>query len=88
MRQIIYDPAFDAAVEHLGGYILVDEALDPILDGLARNPYGFALIENDWVRVRYAITKPTGYLPSLVVTFTVETGGNVTLRHVEEFLDD
>jgi hypothetical protein len=76
MRQITYDAAFDAAVEHLGGYILVDEALDPILDGLSRNPYGFPLIENDWVKIRYVITKPTLYLPSLVVTFTIETNGD------------
>jgi hypothetical protein len=88
MRQIIFDPAFDAAVDHLGGYILVDEALDPILDGLARNPYGFPSIENDWVKIRYAITRPTAFLPSLVVTFTIEATGEVVLRHVEEYLDD
>jgi len=85
MRQIIFDVEFDAAIEKLGGYILVDEALDPILDGLSRNPYGFPLIENDWVRIRYVVTKPTGYLPSLVVTFTIEINGDVILRHVEEF---
>ena len=85
MRQIIFDETFDAAVERLGGYILVDEALDPILDGLYRNPYGFHLIENDWVRIRYVVTKPTGYLPSLVVTFTIEPNGDVILRHVEEY---
>jgi hypothetical protein len=88
MRNIVYDPAFTAAVERLGGYILVDDALDPILDGLSLNPYGFPLIENDWVRIRYVITKPTGYLPSLVVMFTIETNGDVTLRHVEEFLEE
>jgi hypothetical protein len=85
MRQIIFDPEFDAAVANLGVYILVDEALDPIIDGLSRNPYGFPLIENDWVRVRYVVTKPTAYLPSLVVTFTIESNGDVILRHVEEF---
>lgn len=87
MRQIIFDAEFDAAVEKLGGYILVDAALDPILDGLYRNPYGFPLIENDWVRVRYVVTKPTGYLPALAVTFTIEINGDVILRHVEEFED-
>jgi hypothetical protein len=85
MRQIIFDAEFDIAVEQLGGYILIDAALDPILDGLYRNPYGFPMIENDWIRIRYVVTKPTGYLPSLVVTFTIEMNGDVILRHVEEF---
>lgn len=87
MRGIIYDPEFDKAVELLGGYLLVDEALEPILDGLYRNPYGFRLIENDWIRIRYAVTKATGALPSLVVLFSIEANGDVILRHVEELVE-
>ena len=79
MRQIIFDATFDAAVERLGGYILVDEALDPILDGLY--PYGFPI----WVRFRFVVTRAVRFLPSLVVIFTIETNGDVILRHVEEF---
>lgn len=88
MRQIIYSAEFDQAVEHLGGYILVDEALDPIIDGLWRNPYGFPAIENQWIKIRYVVTKPTTFLPSLVVTFTIEPNGDVILHHVEEFLEE
>ncbi len=81
-------PEFDQAVARLGGYILVGEALDPIIDGLSRNPYGFPAIENQWVKIRYLITKPTTLLPSLVITFTIEPDGYVILHHVEEFLEE
>jgi hypothetical protein len=59
--------------------------LEPILDGLYRNPYGFNLIENDWVKVRYVVTKPTSMLPNLVVIFRIEPNNDVTLLHVEEY---
>jgi hypothetical protein len=84
MRSIRYAPSFDAAVERLGGYRLVDEALEPILDGLYRYPWGFQLIENDWIRIRYAITKPTVNLPALFVTFQIESNNDVTMLHVEK----
>lgn len=84
MRGIKYDPAFDMAVERLGGYLLVDEALEPILDGLYRNPWGFRCIENDWIRIRYVITKPTEALPALLVTFRIEADNDVTMLHAEE----
>jgi hypothetical protein len=84
MRGIIYDSSFDAAVERLGGYRLVDEALEPILDGLYNNPWGFRYVENDWVRVRYAITKPTDMLPALLVVFRIEHNNDVTMLHAEE----
>jgi hypothetical protein len=68
----------------LGGYVLVDEALEPILDGLYRNPWRFRLIENDWIKVRYVITKPTDNLPALFVTFQIEADNDVTMLHAEE----
>jgi hypothetical protein len=37
MRNIWFASEFDAAVARLGGYHLVDEALEPIMDGLYRN---------------------------------------------------
>ena len=84
MREIRYDPAFETAVQSLGGYLLVDEALEPILESLYRHPWGFSYIENDWIRIRYAITKPTEHLPALFVTFRIEENNDVTLLHVEE----
>ncbi len=84
MRGIKFDPDFDAAVERLGGYRLVDEALEPILDGLYRNPWGFPFIENDWIRVRYAQTIPTQTLPALLVVFRIEANNDVTLLYAEE----
>jgi hypothetical protein len=83
MRGIRYDPAFDKVVERLGGYLLVDEAPEPILDGLCRYPWGLPCIENDWIRIRYVITKPTEALPALLVTFRIETDNDVTMLHAE-----
>jgi hypothetical protein len=84
MRNINYDPSFDAAVERLGGYRLVDEAMEPILEGLYRNPWGFPVIENDWIKIRYVITKPTANLPALLVAFKIEPNNDVTLLYAEE----
>jgi hypothetical protein len=84
MRGIRSDSDFDAAVERLGGYRLVDRAMEPIIDSLYRKPWEFNLIENDWVRIRYAITKPTENLPALIVLFQIEDNNDVTLLHVEE----
>jgi hypothetical protein len=84
MRGIRADPSFNEAVERLGGQRLVDEAMEPILDGLYRNPWGFECIENDWIRVRYAITIPTETLPALLIIFKIESDNDVTLLHAEE----
>jgi hypothetical protein len=84
MRGIRADPNFDEAVERLGGHRLVDESMEPILDGLYRNPWGFEFIENDWIRVRYAITIPTETLPALLIIFRIESDNDVMLLHVEE----
>jgi hypothetical protein len=85
-RQIIYSIGFDRGVEALGGYRMVDRALDTIIDGLYRNPHGFGKFENDYISFRYAITTATSDMPSLVVTFTIDGNGDVTLEHIEEYI--
>ncbi len=87
-RQIIYSTAFDKAVDDLGGHRSVDAALDTIIDGLHRNPYGFNKFESDFISFRYAITKATVLIPPLVVIFTIAENGDVTLEHVEEHVRD
>ncbi|MGH7046229.1 MAG: hypothetical protein ACREE2_07545 [Stellaceae bacterium] len=84
MRGIRADPSFDDAVERLGGYRLVDEAMEPIMDGLYRNPWGFECIQGDWIKVRYAITIPTENLPALLIIFRIEPNNDVVLLHAEE----
>ena len=83
-RQIIFTAAFDIEVEKLGGYRIIDPSLDMIVDGLYRNPFGYFKFENDFVSFRYAITRATVSVPALVVIFTIEKNGDVTLEHVEE----
>lgn len=51
-RQIIYSIAFDQAVDALGGYRIIDRALDTVIDGLYRNPYGFNKFESDFLSFR------------------------------------
>ena len=65
-RQIIYTVGFDRDVEALGGYRMIDVALDTIIDGLYRNPYGFQKFESDFISFRYAITVRTAEMPELV----------------------
>jgi len=49
-----------------------------------RNPFGFPLIENDWVRIRYArTTMIEGYIPPLVVAFVIDENNDVILEWVE-----
>lgn len=84
-RQIVYSLAFEAEVEALGGYRWVDESLDPIMDGLYRNPYGFQRFESDLISFRYAIAVGTFDLPPLVVIFSIGDNGDVTLEHIEEY---
>jgi hypothetical protein len=81
-RKIIFSLACDASVMRLGGYRAVDRVLDGILDALARNPYGFKLVESDWFRCRYAITRPVGGVPGLVWYFTIKRD-SVTIEDVE-----
>ena len=84
MRIIIEGEYFAECVERLGGYRAVDLAIETIIDALMRNPYGFPFIENDWVRVRYARTKMIeGYIPPIIVAFTIEPDNNVILQWAE-----
>jgi len=83
LRQIVYARSFDKAVEALGGYRRIDRALEAVIDAISNNPYEFPLIENDFTRARYAVTKQVGDIPPLVVIFEVSMW-SVTLAYVEE----
>jgi hypothetical protein len=85
MREIIRSEDFRACVASLGGYRVVDLALESIMNGLYHNPYGFHLIENDHVKVRYAITRKIGHIPPLCVCFRIDDDKNVELLNVEEY---
>lgn len=85
MREIIYSDEFNKAVTAMGGYRVIDLALDTIMDGLWLNPYGFQKFENDFTSFRYAITKPLAECPSLIVIFEIDQNKDVILRHVESY---
>jgi hypothetical protein len=88
VRNIIEGEHFALSVERLGGYRAIDLALETIIEALVRNPYGFPLIENDWVRIRYArTTMIERYIPPLVVAFTLDDEGNVVLQWAD-YVDD
>jgi len=67
----------------LGGWPVVDDALDVLMEPLSRNPYEFRVLENDFFRVRYAIIDGIGGSGSLVVCFEIDPDGNVEITHVE-----
>jgi hypothetical protein len=83
MRQIIYSKEFDLAVEKIGGYGLVDIAIETILDGLVHNPYGFMKFENDVISFRWAVIRGVPNCPPLYVTFNILGTKDVELTHVE-----
>ena len=84
MRNIIEGVYFAECVARLGGYRAIDRALETIIEALARNPYGFPLVENDWVKIRYAkTTMIEGYIPPLVVAFRIDEQANVILEWCE-----
>jgi hypothetical protein len=83
-REIIYSHEFTKGVEALGGYRAVDRALESIMDGLEKNPYGFHIYESDSLSFRFAISKPIDDMPSLVVIFTITKNKDVTLEWIEE----
>ena len=87
MRQIIFQKAFDEAVEELGGYRHLDRAIDPVLDGLSRNPYVFHYIETEFTKFRYVITKPIEELPSYAIIFAITPDGDITLEDILENLN-
>jgi len=84
MRSIIEGDEFSKFVDQLGGYRVIDEALDPILEALANNPYGFPLVENDYVRVRYVTTRSIeGRIPALIIAFTIDEKHDVILEWID-----
>ena len=88
MRNIIEGVYFAECVARLGGYRAIDRALETVIEALARNPYGFPLVENDWVKIRYAkTTMIEGYIPPLVVAFRIDEQANVILEWCE-FADE
>ncbi|WP_223478812.1 hypothetical protein [Oricola indica] len=84
MRQIIASSGFDEAVIALGGYRAIDLAMEPLIDGLIRDPYGFPSFESDLISFRYVRTKRVGIVPALVFVFSIDGDKNVVLEHVEE----
>jgi hypothetical protein len=86
VAKVYFSPDFDAAAMSLGSIAKIDAVLAPFIDALQRNPYAFRLIENEWVRCRYGVTKPVGDVPALLVTFTIDDDGDVIMRYVEEHL--
>lgn len=84
MREIIEAPSFKDAVETLGGHRAIDEVLEPLLESLYLNPYGFQRFENDWTSFHYARTKEVAFTPALIFIFTIDANHNVVLEHVEE----
>lgn len=87
MRQIIWSDTFSTGVEALGGAEAIDHALEPIIESLTRNPYGFEKIENDWTSFRVIRTKAIGFqVPALVIVFVIDEDKNVVLEWVDEDL--
>jgi hypothetical protein len=85
MRNLIESEYFAECVERLGGHRAVDEALEPIIDGLTNDPYGFEKFENDFCSFRYARTRQIeGYIPPFVVVFTINEDKNVFLEWIDE----
>jgi hypothetical protein len=84
VRLIIEGKYFAECVERLGGYRAVDLALETIVEALMQDPYGFPVIENDWCKIRYVRTKMIeGYIPPLVVAFTITDEKDVILEWAE-----
>jgi hypothetical protein len=84
VRQIIEGEYFAQCVLNLGGYRAIDLALETIVEALMQNPYGFPVIENDWCMIRYArTTMIEGYIPPLVVAFSITDGNDVILEWAE-----
>ncbi len=82
--KIIETESFHEAVEKIGGYRFVDDALATIMDGLNRNPYGFHHFENQYVSFRYARTRRIGNIPPLVVIFRIEKPDTIYLEDIQE----
>lgn len=83
MREIIYSNDFDLAVDTVGGYSIVDDALEIVIDGLRLNPYGYPLFESDLISFRWIVVEATTTRPPLYFTFQILSNRNVELLHVE-----
>lgn len=82
-RRVRSSHEFDCQVEGLGGYEKLDLVLNPVVDGLYSDPYGYTIIQDDWIPLcRYARTIPQGDLPAFIVLFVIEEGGGVELREI------
>jgi hypothetical protein len=88
MREIIASADFDRCVDELGGYRAIDAAMEPLIEGLLRNPYGFERFENDFFSFRYARTKRMGDIPPLYFVFRIDDDKNVVLEYVGEDIRD
>ncbi len=85
MRQIIEGNEFPLCVERVGGYRLIDEVMDPIIDALVRNPYAFELVENEFVSFRVVITRSIeGRIPALIIAFRINENKDIVLEWVDE----
>ena len=86
MREIIEGKDFPNEVERIGGYRLIDEVLDPFIESLVRNPYGFPAVESDhFTLYRYVQTRSIeGRIPALVFAFTINDDKNVILEWIDE----
>lgn len=82
-RRVRSSHDFDRQVEELGGYEKLDPVLDPVVDGLYDNPYGYNVIQDDWIPLcRYARTVPQDDLPAFVILFVIEEDGAIELREI------
>ncbi|WP_419826698.1 hypothetical protein [Sphingomonas sp.] len=84
MRRIVEDPQFTEQVRQLGGARRIDVALDTIMDGLMRDPEGFARFDSEHFSFRYAKTVLIGKIAALTVVFVLDQDGNVFLKQIEE----
>jgi hypothetical protein len=82
-RRVYSSAEFDQQIAALGGYENLDFVLNPVIDGLYDDPYGYYLIQEDLIPLRrYAHTIPQDGLPSFVVTFVIQEDGTVELCEI------
>ena len=72
------------AADLIGGYELIDSALDTIWDVLRNDPYKLARWESDWFMARWIMTKPFDQVPGLIWLVRIEEGGDIIIEHVEK----
>lgn len=82
-RRVRSSHDFDHQVGRLGGYEKLDLVLNPVVDGLYIDPYGYNIIQHDLIPLcRYARTIPQDELPAFIVLFVIEEDGGVELREI------